>query len=61
MRPRAGTALPLRAGIGLRSPHYRDFLDETPDVAWVEVHSENYFGDGGFDLHVLETDRKSVV
>jgi len=41
-------------GIGLRARHYRDFLDGGPDVGWLEVHSENYFGDGGFDLHVLE-------
>jgi uncharacterized protein (UPF0276 family) len=41
------------AGVGLRAPHYRQFLDGAPAVDWVEVHSENFFGDGGFDLHVL--------
>ena len=41
------------AGVGLRTPHYRDFLDGKPDVAWLEVHSENYFGAGGYDLFVL--------
>lgn len=41
-------------GIGLRAPHYRQFLDGRPAIDWLEVHSENYFGDGGFDLHVLE-------
>jgi len=44
----------LGAGIGLRASHYRDFLDAAPAVDWLEVHSENYFGAGGFDLHVLE-------
>jgi uncharacterized protein len=44
----------LGAGIGLRSPHYRDFLAARQPVGWLEVHSENYFGDGGYDLHVLE-------
>jgi uncharacterized protein (UPF0276 family) len=49
------SALPLAgAGIGLRAPHYRAFLDGCPPVDWLEVHSENFFGDGGFDLHVLE-------
>lgn len=43
----------LGAGIGLRAPHYRDFLDGRPAAGWLEVHSENYFGDGGYDLHVL--------
>jgi len=41
-------------GIGLRAPHYREFLTASPAVDWVEVHSENFLGDGGFDLHVLE-------
>jgi hypothetical protein len=41
-------------GVGLRARHYRDFLEHRPRVAWLEVHSENYFGDGGWDLHVLE-------
>ncbi|MEO8038508.1 MAG: DUF692 domain-containing protein [Betaproteobacteria bacterium] len=45
---------PSLSGIGLRAAHYRDFLDGRPPVDWVEVHSENYFGDGGYDLHVLE-------
>jgi uncharacterized protein (UPF0276 family) len=41
-------------GIGLRAPHYREFLARRPPVDWLEVHSENYFGDGGWDLHVLQ-------
>ena len=45
---------PAGAGIGLRARHYRDFLGARPDVCWVEVHSENYFGAGGLDRHVLE-------
>jgi len=46
------------AGIGLRAPHYSEFLRGAPAVDWLEVHSENYFGDGGYDLHVLEHVRK---
>jgi uncharacterized protein (UPF0276 family) len=45
---------PAGSGIGLRATHYRDFLDGSPAVGWLEVHSENYFGEGGFDLHMLE-------
>lgn len=41
-------------GIGLRTPHYRHFLDQKIDIDWLEVHSENYFAEGGFDLFVLE-------
>lgn len=51
---------PPGVGIGLRHAHYRDFLDATPPVGWVEVHSENYFGDGGFDLHVLNAVRRDL-
>jgi uncharacterized protein len=53
---RAPRAAPLRlgAGVGLRARHYRDFLEARPAVGWVEVHSENYFGAGGYDRHVLE-------
>ncbi|MGF6771517.1 uncharacterized protein (UPF0276 family) [Paraburkholderia sp. GAS199] len=49
---------PPGTGIGLRHAHYANFLATTPAVDWVEVHSENYFGDGGFDLHVLDTVRR---
>lgn len=44
----------LLTGIGLRTEHYSDFLEKRPGVAWVEVHSENYFIDGGRPLRVLE-------
>jgi hypothetical protein len=46
--------MPARAGIGLRAPHYHDVLDQRPEVGWLEVHSENYFGAGGRPLHYLE-------
>jgi uncharacterized protein (UPF0276 family) len=49
---------PVGVGIGLRAPHYRAFLDASPATDWLEVHSENYFGAGGFDLHVLDRVRE---
>jgi uncharacterized protein (UPF0276 family) len=52
------TATQALAGIGLRAAHYRHFLDGRPRVGWLEVHSENYFGAGGYDLHVLEHVRR---
>jgi uncharacterized protein (UPF0276 family) len=42
----------------LRACHYRDFLEGRPAAGWLEVHSENYFGDGGYDLHVLDHVRR---
>jgi uncharacterized protein (UPF0276 family) len=47
-------------GVGLRHVHYDDFLRSVPPVDWIEVHSENYFGDGGLDLHVLDTVRRDL-
>lgn len=44
----------LGFGVGLRAPHYRDFLEQRPKVDWLEIHSENYFEAGGWDAHVLE-------
>jgi uncharacterized protein len=52
------SAIPLSAGIGLRSQHYRDVLEAQPTVGWFEVHSENYFGKGGAPLHYLEKIRE---
>jgi uncharacterized protein (UPF0276 family) len=51
---------PAGIGIGLRHAHYRDFLTGVPPIDWVEVHSENYFGDGGYDLHVLDIVRRDL-
>lgn len=46
------------SGIGLRTPHYTELLAKHPPVAWLEVHSENYFAEGGKSLRLLETIRK---
>jgi uncharacterized protein (UPF0276 family) len=56
--PRTASAIPARAGIGLRAPHYRHVVESRPDVGWLEVHSENYFGDGGPPLDYLERARE---
>ena len=41
------------AGVGLRPPHYQAILAEEPLVSFLEVHSENFFGDGGQPLKYL--------
>lgn len=45
-------------GIGLRTAHYAELLEKKPKVAWLEVHSENYFAEGGKALSVLEKVRQ---
>lgn len=34
-------------GIGLKAQHYDDILRTQPAIDWLEVHPENYMGDGG--------------
>jgi len=49
-----GHALPVAAGIGLRAPHIGYVKAQRPPVAWFEVHSENYFAEGGPAIASLE-------
>ncbi|MEZ5561995.1 MAG: DUF692 domain-containing protein [Gammaproteobacteria bacterium] len=51
--------VPAQAGIGLRAPHHREFLERRPEIPWVEVHSENFFADGGRQLEILEAVRQT--
>src|SRR4029453_11113966 len=46
--------VPVAAGIGRRAPHVRDVLATRPALPWFEVHSENYFADGGPALAALD-------
>lgn len=39
--------IPAQVGIGMRAEHEQATLDTRPDIGWLEVHSENYFGTGG--------------
>ena len=45
------------AGIGLRAPHVAQVRADRPPIGWLEVHSENYFVDGGPALAALEAIR----
>ncbi len=64
MISRINSDIPVRAGIGLRAPHFETVLEQLPDVAWFEAHSENYFGlahgdrVGGKPLYYLERIRE---
>ena len=44
-------------GIGWRQPHYADLMQRRPALGFIEVHSENFFGDGGAALAVLQEGR----
>lgn len=45
-------------GVGLRAPHYRQFLEQRPQVDWLEVHTENFLDQSGWDWHVLQELRR---
>ena len=45
--------IPASAGVGLRATHHAQVVSESPRVGWFEVHSENFFADGGPALQTL--------
>ena len=54
----AGAAVDGIVGIGLRQPHYAGLFETAPALGFVEVHSENFFADGGAALAVLHQARE---
>jgi len=51
------TPTPPPAGIGWRQPHYRELLQRRPGLGFIEVHSENFFAEGGAALALLREAR----
>jgi uncharacterized protein (UPF0276 family) len=49
----ARTGLPSRAGLGLKTGHFREVLGSQPDIGFFEVHAENYMVAGGPFHHFL--------
>ncbi|KIN71679.1 MNIO family bufferin maturase [Sulfitobacter guttiformis] len=39
--------LPNGVGVGYKPQHFSDLLSDPGPVEWIEVHAENYMGDGG--------------
>ncbi|PRY24933.1 hypothetical protein CLV78_102106 [Aliiruegeria haliotis] len=40
-------ALPLASGVGYKPQHFSDIVADPGPVRWLEIHAENYMGDGG--------------
>lgn len=57
MTPRNDARPRLGAGVGLRVPHYDHVLEHWPALGFVEVISENFFGEGGRPRAVLRAVR----
>lgn len=45
--------LPNAAGVGYKPQHFTELLENPAPVEWLEVHAENYMGDGGRPLAQL--------
>ena len=43
----ADTRLPALPGVGYKAQHYADIIADPAPVGWLEIHAENYMGDGG--------------
>ncbi|MCZ4373889.1 DUF692 domain-containing protein [Vibrio diazotrophicus] len=48
-----------QVGVGLRSPHINYFVEQTPQVSWLEIHSENYFSPHSVARNQLRSIRKN--
>ena len=45
--PTRKTSLPNGAGVGYKAQHYSALMEDPGPVSWLEIHAENYMGDGG--------------
>ncbi|MDW4550491.1 DUF692 domain-containing protein [Defluviimonas sp. D31] len=45
--------LPARPGVGYKPQHFSNILANPTPVEWLEIHAENYMGDGGRPLAQL--------
>ena len=41
------TGLPLRPGVGYKAQHYTQIMQRPDHLGWLEIHAENYMGEGG--------------
>lgn len=45
--------LPDRPGVGYKPQHFSNIMEHPEPVSWLEIHAENYMGDGGRPLAQL--------
>ena len=41
------SSLPARPGVGYKPQHYAQIMEQTGPLGWLEIHAENYMGEGG--------------
>ncbi len=47
------TSLPASPGVGYKPQHFAAILENASPVGWLEIHAENYMGEGGRPLAQL--------
>ncbi len=47
-------SLPHRPGVGYKPQHYSDIMSSPGPLGWLEIHAENYMGDGGRPIAQLQ-------
>ncbi|NSX54479.1 DUF692 domain-containing protein [Parasulfitobacter algicola] len=47
-------ALPAKPGVGYKPQHFSDIMKDPGPVCWLEIHAENYMGDGGRPIAQLK-------
>ena len=57
--PKSIDRLPNAPGVGYKPQHFSDITNDPGVVGWLEIHAENYMGDGGRPIaqlrHLAET------
>ena len=53
MLDQSRSSLPPAPGVGFKAQHFAAILAEAGPVEWLEIHAENYMGDGGRPLAQL--------
>ena len=46
--------LPVGIGVGYKLQHFQDIINNPGSVCWLEIHAENYMGEGGRPLAQLK-------
>ncbi len=53
MLDQTALTLPARPGVGYKPQHFAAIMSDPGPVGWLEIHAENYMGDGGRPLAQL--------
>lgn len=48
------TPLPTAAGVGFKSQHFAEVMEDAGPISWLEIHAENYMGAGGRPIAQLK-------